>query len=93
MEAFAIESAMLRLEKNHPAENFQSDNAKRLVVLYTVNALANIALNLESLSAYLQLDKKLIAQLKALINFDAIDRIRISEEVAGDIISAGKYVW
>ena len=93
MEAFAIESATLRLEKNNSAENFQSDNAKRLVVLYTVNALANIAVNLDSLTAYLQLDKNLIAQLKALINFDAIDRIRISEEVAGDIISAGKYLW
>ena len=93
MEAFAIESATLRLEKNNAAENFQSDNAKRLVVLYTVNALANIAVNLDSLAAYLQLDKNLIAQLKALINFDAMDRIRISEEVAGDIISAGKYLW
>ena len=93
MEAFAIESATLRLEKNNSAENFQSDNAKRLVVLYTVHALANIAVNLDSLAAYLQLDENLIAQLKALINFDAIDRIRISEEVAGDIISAGKYLW
>ncbi len=93
MESFAIESAVLRIEKNKTTENFQSDNAKSVTVLYAVHALTIIAANVDALIAYLQLEPALRNKLKAMIEFDTIDRIRLSEELAKNVIAAGKYLW
>ncbi len=93
MEFFAIESVNLRIEKNKSRESLESDNAKRIAVLYVADALANIGRNLNSLIAYLQLDATLRLRLKAIIETEEVDRISLSQEIAERVVSAGKYLW
>jgi alkylation response protein AidB-like acyl-CoA dehydrogenase len=93
MESFAVESAMLRISKNKSANKYESDNEMSLAVLYTASALSNVEANLDSLSAYLEIDATLHSKLKTLLNFGLVDRIRLSTKIAQHIVSAGKYLW
>jgi hypothetical protein len=94
IEAYAIESALLRAEKMIASKGEESCEAViDMVRVYTSDAADRAALCARNLAAALSKPEKLYSAFERLAPQTPIDTIRARRGVANAMIEAGRYLW
>jgi alkylation response protein AidB-like acyl-CoA dehydrogenase len=94
IEAFAIESALLRTEKLIAAKGAEAcARAIDITRTYTSDAADRVALNARNLAAGVVAPKKLYSAFERLAPQRPINTIAARRHIADAMIEAGRYLW
>jgi alkylation response protein AidB-like acyl-CoA dehydrogenase len=94
IEAYAIESALLRAEKMIANKGEESSKAAvDMVRVYTSDAADRAALCARNLAAALDKPKKLYAAFERLAPQTPINTVQARRDIADAMIEAGRYLW
>ncbi|MCG3159744.1 MAG: putative acyl-CoA dehydrogenase [Acidobacteria bacterium] len=94
IEAYAIESALLRAEKMIASKGEESCKAAiHIARVYTSDAADRVALSARNLAATLTGPKKLYSAFERLAPQTPINTVQARRGVADAMIEAGRYLW
>jgi alkylation response protein AidB-like acyl-CoA dehydrogenase len=94
IEAYAVESALLRAEKMIAGKGEDSSKAAiDMVRVYTSDAADRVALSARNLSSALDKPKQLYAAFERLAPQKPINTVQARRDIADTMIDAGRYLW